>query len=69
MKPCPKTPTKEVLLDKFKEVCIVEGFRAPWVDEKHVPDKRWLVDVLATFKPDDEIFKKGYVPPPIRKRL
>ena len=25
--------------------------------------------MLATLKPDDEIFKKDYVAPPIRKRL
>jgi hypothetical protein len=32
------------------------------VDEKHVPDKRWLLDFVSTFKPDDEIFNKGCVP-------
>lgn len=35
----------------------------------HLPDSKWLVDVLATLKPDDEIFRKDYVSPPVRKRL
>ena len=34
-----------------------------------MPDKQWLVQVLATLSPEDEIFKKDYVAPPIRKRL
>jgi hypothetical protein len=35
----------------------------------HQPDKKWLVDVIATLDPDNAIFKKDYVAPPIRKRL
>lgn len=69
MKACPKAPTKETLLEKLSEVCNMENFNIAWIDEKHTPDKKWLIDVLATIKPDDEIFKKGYVAPPIRKRL
>ena len=34
-----------------------------------MPDKHWLVQVLATLSPDDEIFAKDYVAPPVRKRL
>jgi hypothetical protein len=34
-----------------------------------VPDKKWMVDVLATLDPENEIFRKDYVAPPIRKRL
>ena len=33
-----------------------------------MPDTDWMVKVLATLDPSDEIFKKDYVPPPIRKR-
>lgn len=31
--------------------------------EKKKPDVEWLLVVLAIFHPDNEIFKKGYVPP------
>lgn len=34
-----------------------------------MPDKKWMVDIIATLDPDNEIFKKDYVAPPIRKRL
>ena len=39
------------------------------MDELHVPDKKWMVDVIATLDPENEIFKKDYVAPPICKRL
>ena len=34
-----------------------------------MPDKDWMVSVIATLNPGDEIFKKDYVAPPVRKRL
>ena len=34
-----------------------------------MPDKKWMIDIIATLDPDNEIFKKDYVAPPIRKRL
>ena len=37
--------------------------------EKHIPDKRWLLDVLVTFTPQDEIFKKSYQPPERASKL
>lgn len=69
IKPCPKPPTKDVLLNKVLEAASLLSYNVSWIDEKHHPDKKWLVDVLATLKPGDEIFKKDYVPPPVRKRL
>jgi hypothetical protein len=69
MKACPKPPMKEVLIQKLSEVCTMENYNIAWIDEKHTPDKKWLIDVLGTLKPDDEIFKKNYVAPPIRKKL
>lgn len=69
MKPCPKPPTKEVLVHKLIEICQLESYNVAWIDEKHLPDKKWLLDVLATLSPSDNIFKKDYVAPPIRKRL
>jgi hypothetical protein len=32
-------------------------------DDKHFPDKRWLLDLIATFAPDSPIFAKDNLPP------
>ena len=32
-------------------------------DEQHLPDRSWLLNVLAILKPDHEFFKKDYHPP------
>ena len=69
LKPCPKPPQKDVLIEKLRDYAFENEKNISWLDEKHTPDKDWLVAVLASFTPEDEIFKKGYVPPPIRKRL
>ena len=69
LKPCVKAPVKDVLLSKLLQVCRRHSHNVAWIDEKHSPDKDWIVAVLATLKPDDEIFKKDYVAPPVRKRL
>ncbi len=69
MKACPKPPMKEVLIQKLSDVCIMENYNIAWIDEKHIPDKKWLIDALGTLKPDDEILEKNYVAPPIRKKL
>jgi hypothetical protein len=37
--------------------------------EKHRFDKRWLLDVLSTYVPNDEIFLKFYMPPVKATRL
>ncbi len=42
----------------------------PGIDEeKHRFDKRWLLDVLSTFVPNDEIFGKACMPPVKGSRL
>jgi hypothetical protein len=33
------------------------------MNEKHQPDKQWLLDSISTFNPNDEIFAKSYLPP------
>ena len=63
MLPCPRPPNKSVLLEKFwvyvdSKHLILQGLDK----ERHIPDKRWLLDVLATFTPQEEIFKKSYQP-------
>ena len=69
MRPCVKAPLKEVLVSKLTALCARHGHNIAWVDDQHAPDKDWLVAVIATLNPQDEIFRKDYVPPPVRRRL
>ena len=69
MKSIVKPPLKEVILAKLMQVCTARNLNIAWIDETHSPDKVWLVHVIATLDPTNEIFRKDYVPPPIRKRL
>lgn len=69
MKSIVKAPLKEIILAKLMEVCIARNLNIAWIDETHSPDKLWLVHVIATLNPTNEIFRKDYVPPPIKKRL
>ena len=71
IKNCVKAPVKETLLNKLMTLCHAQGLNVSWinVEKNQTPDKKWLVDVIGTLNPNDEIFKKDYVAPPIRKRL
>ena len=71
IKNCVKAPVKETLLAKLITICQSRGLNISWinVEKNQVPDKKWLVDVIGTLNPHDEIFKKDYVAPPTRKRL
>jgi hypothetical protein len=70
MIPCPRPPNKSVLLEKFWNFVDFNRHELIGVDrDKHVPDKRWLLDVLATFTPTDEIFRKDYCPPEKASKL
>ena len=71
IKNCVKAPVKETLFGKLETLCFNKKFNISWMDmeKNQLPDKKWMVDVIATLNPDDEIFKKDYVAPPIRKRL
>jgi hypothetical protein len=69
MRPCVKAPVKETLLQKIQALCSEKKYNISWIDFQHLPDKDWMVKVIATLNPQDEIFKKDYVAPPIRKRL
>ena len=67
---CPRPPNKSELLEKFWNYIDFNRLELTGVDrEKHIPDKRWLLDILATFTPDDEIFGKGYNPPERASKL
>jgi hypothetical protein len=63
MLPCPRPPNKELLVQLFRELAEANTWRLVGFDEKHHPDKRWLLDVIATYAPKCEIFAKDYLPP------
>jgi len=68
--PCPRPPPVELLLRKFYRICESRNLlNNCGVDELRVPDKRWLLDFVSTFKPDDEIFRKDYRPPAKANKL
>jgi hypothetical protein len=64
-----KAPLKEVILLKLMQVCTARKLNVAWIDDTHLPDKVWLVNVIATLDPANEMFKKDYVAPSIRKKL
>ena len=69
VKNCVTAPLKETLIQSLMLICEKKKHNIAWIDETHMPDKKWLVDVIATLDPDNEICKKDYVASPIRKRL
>ena len=66
-KPAPSLPTKAVLILKLVEVAIVKNWEMG-ISEQLQPNKTWIVDLLSSFKPDDEVFNKGYLTPPIKRK-
>jgi len=58
------------LLGKLETLCYSKSLNISWisVEKNQLPDKKWLVDVIATLNPEDEIFKKDYIAPPVRRR-
>jgi hypothetical protein len=69
MKAIVKAPLKEVILFKLCQICFAHRLNVCWIDDTHVPDKLWLVNVIATLDPTNEIFDKDYEAPPIKLRL
>lgn len=62
LNPCPRPPSKDVLLNKLRNY-IKKEKRNVEVDEKKQPDKQWIINILSTYTPNDEIFSRSYVPP------
>ena len=61
---CPRPPAKAVLVGKFLKLMKDKSYAGSGgLVEGRQPDKQWLLAVLATLSPDDEIFKKDYLPP------
>ena len=63
MLPCPRPPHFDVLMKKFHRICTEKNILYSGVDDVHLPDKGWLLTFISTYRPDDEIFKKEYLPP------
>jgi hypothetical protein len=47
IKNCVKAPLRERLYLHIEEVCAKKKLNIAWIDESHVPYKKWMVDVLA----------------------
>ena len=57
------------MIDKVTSVVFEQDLGYPYISKERRPDTKWLLDVLSTIKPGDEIFRKDYVPPPKRKGI
>ena len=64
-----RTPVIDTLYNKIEKIWSKKKLNIPWMEEFHVPDKKWMVDVIATLDPENEIFNKDYVAPSIKRRL
>lgn len=65
---CPRPPDKNVLLEKFTKLMHDKGLKSGLVEGKW-PDKQWLLAIISTLNPEDEIFKKDYFPPPRKNNI
>jgi len=63
LKPCPFPPDKETLLRLAQKIAEHRG-KPTGIDDKHTPNRAWLVALVSTYLPGHDIFKKSYVPPP-----
>ena len=68
VKMCPRPPHKDVLVAKFSKLMADKNLRSGLQPEK-LPDKDWLIAVIATLHPEDEIFRKDYMPPPKKNAI
>jgi len=71
--PCPEPPSKMMLVVMAEKAAQKAGKKKLGVDpEKGLyPDQAWLLAVLSTLEPANEIFLKHYVPPvvpPVTKK-
>lgn len=69
LKGCPSPPSKEVLIAKLLEALKQRGIENHGLDELHLPDCKWLLALLSTLAPNDEIYRKDYRPPPRAKKI
>ena len=68
LQPCPMPPSKDILLTSLQEV-LKQQHKDAGIDDKHTPNKQWIVHVLSTLQPKNQIFDKNYVPPKVKKAV
>jgi hypothetical protein len=69
LKPCLQPPSVDILISKVLSAAKAAKKEIGINNEKLRPNTKWLVDVLALLRPDDEVFKKDYAPTPSRERI
>ena len=62
LQPCPDPPSKESILEEVVKFTTQNELDIGATENK-IPDKDWLLNVLAIFKPDHQFFSKDYLPP------
>ena len=67
LRACPRPPQKDILVKKFLAIMRDKGY-AHGLSQDKLPDKQWLISVISSITPEDEIFRKDYLPPP-RKNI
>ena len=51
MRPCVKAPVKDTLNEKLQKLCKTHKLNIGWIDVKTMPNKDWMVAVIATLNP------------------
>ena len=67
MRPCPRPPSKKLLLE-YVNIEVTRLGKTIGDTSKRCPNKLWLLYVLSTLKPSNLIFRKDYLPPPIKEK-
>jgi hypothetical protein len=59
LQPCPSPPNKQTLMDILVKLCETQGKKLG-IDEKRQPNTDWMVNLISTLDPFNEIFEKSY---------
>ena len=66
-RPCPRPPTRAILMTEIERVLAPMDQQLSLDNSKCMPEKEYLLTVLATIYPDHEIFERDYLPPPLNR--
>ena len=53
-----------MVIEELLKELQTRGLNMGIIDDKHLPDKEWALEVLGTLNPDHEFFRRDYQPPP-----
>ena len=67
-KNCYAPHTKQIMIDKLAKIAAKKMNINLGIDQKHIPDKQWMIKILAHLDQKDEIFSKDYTPSPVKKK-